>query len=439
MEQNLFGQILLNFNLITQKQLDKAVELQLKSNPPRLLGELLVEQGVINEKSLRSILSVQQRRIELSKATSKPSPKGELDKRLRGAALPEFLKTAQNLGASDFYFSTGLRPLIRLHGNLIDLPADPPSFEESRNLLFELLTKEQTEEYVTAKNVDFGLELPGIGRFRASVFRHFQGIAGTFRTIADKTIPFEDLDLPPAVRRFLDASRGLILITGPGGSGKTMTLAAMIDLMNRTQSLHIITIEDPIEIIHKNDKCFISQRQVPGHSKSFSTALRAALREDPDVIVVGELRDPETVQTAVTAAETGHLIFGTLHTHNATRTITRLLDQFPPQKQGHIRTLLAGVLRGVVSQQLLPNLDGRGRSLATEVLVVNMAVANLIREDRVWQIPMTMQTNRQAGMRLMDDSLMELVQRKKVPLGEALVRATDRTRFMGLEAVKPER
>ncbi|MFN3485493.1 MAG: PilT/PilU family type 4a pilus ATPase [Planctomycetota bacterium] len=432
MEENLFGQILLNFNLITKDQLEKALDLQRRTHPPKLLGEILVEQGMLDEKSLKSILSVQKRKLELSKSQIK-SPESELSRRLQGAPLLEFLKVSRELGASDLYISTGLRPMVRLHGNLIDLPAEAPGFEESRKMLLSVLTKEQVEAYYRDKSVDLGLDFP-FGRFRASIFRHLKGIAGIFRTIADRVMPFESLGLPGVVRQFLDLSRGLILVTGPAGSGKSTTLAALIDLLNKSQRLHIITIEDPIEVIHQSDRCLISQRQVPDHSKSFASALRAALREDPDVIVVGELRDPETVATAITAAETGHLIFGTLHTHNAYRTILRILDQFPAQKRAHIRTLLAGVLRGVISQQLVPNLDGRGRSLACEILVANSAVSNLIRDDRVWQIPMVMQTGKRFGMRLMDDSLLELVQRRKISLEEALLRATDKTKFINPEA-----
>ena len=432
MEENLFGQILLNFNLITKDQLEKALDLQRRTQPPRLLGEILVEQGMLDEKSLKSILSVQKRKLELSKSQIK-SPESELSRRLQGAPLLEFLKVSKELGASDLYISTSLRPMVRLHGNLIDLPAEAPGFEESRKMLLSVLTKEQVDAYYREKAVDLGLDFP-FGRFRASIFRHLKGIAGIFRTIADRVMPFENLGLPGVVRQFVDLSRGLILVTGPAGSGKSTTLAALIDLLNKSQRLHIITIEDPIEVIHQSDRSLISQRQVPDHSKSFASALRAALREDPDVIVVGELRDPETVSTAITAAETGHLIFGTLHTHSAYRTILRILDQFPAQKRAHIRTLLAGVLRGVISQQLVPNLDGRGRSLACEILVANSAVSNLIRDDRVWQIPMVMQTGKRFGMRLMDDSLLELVQRRKISLEEALLRATDKTKFINPEA-----
>jgi twitching motility protein PilT len=428
MEENLFGQILLNFNLISKEQLEKMLDLQRRSEPPRLLGELLVEQGLIDEKSLKSILSVQKRKLELSK-TQIRGPESELQKRLHGAPVPEFLKVAKELGASDLYVSSSLKPMIRLHGNLIDLPAEAPGFEESRKMLLAILTKDQVDEYYREKYVDFSLQYPW-GRFRVSIFRHLKGIAGIFRAIADKVMPFDSLGLPGVVRQFLDLSRGLILVTGPAGSGKSTTLAALIDLINKNQRLHIITIEDPIEVIHQSEKSFVSQRQIPDHSKSFSSALRASLREDPDVIVVGELRDPETVATAITAAETGHLIFGTLHTHNAYRTVLRVLDQFPAQKRAHIRTLLAGVLRGVISQQLIPNLDGKGRSLACEVLVANSAISNLIRDDRVWQVPMIMQTGKKFGMRLMDDSLIELVQRKKISLEEALLRASDKTKFM---------
>jgi len=305
-------------------------------------------------------------------------------------------------------------------------------------MILALLSKEQVEEYYKDKYVDFSLEIPGVGRFRTSVFRHLKGIAAIFRSIAETVVPFDRLGVPGVVRQFIDYSRGLILVTGPAGSGKSTTLCSLVDIINHNLRLHVITIEDPIEVVYKSDKSFVSQREIPRHSKSFSTALRAALREDPDVIVVGELRDPETVQTAITAAETGHLIFGTLHTHNAHRTINRVLDQFPAQKRDHIRTLLAGVLRGVVSQQLVPNLDGKGRSLACEVMVANSAISNLIREDRAWQIPMVMQTGKRQGMRLMDDSLIELVRLKKISLEEALTRATDKTKFLNPLAVDEE-
>jgi twitching motility protein PilT len=393
-----------------------------------MLGEILVDQKVLDEKTLKSILSVQRRTLDLSggRKTSDSVLKG----RLSGAPATEYLKVARELGASDLYLTSGVKPLLRLHGNLLDLPVDPIPFEECRRLIFSLLSKEQVDEYYSRKALDFTLEVPESGRFRTNVFRHLNGIAGNFRVIANQVWPFHKLGLPEGVKRFTDFSRGLVLVTGPAGSGKSTTLASLLDLINREQRLHIITIEDPIEVVFRSEKSFISQRQIPQHSRSFSSALRAALREDPDVIGVGELRDPETVQTAITAAETGHLIFGTLHTQNAQRTILRILDQFPPGKRAHIRTLLAGTLRGVVSQQLVPNIDGRGRSIAYEVMVVNSAISNLIREDRAWQIPMVMQTGRRLGMRMMDDVLLELVQKKRITMEEALLRASDKSKFV---------
>ena len=435
MEQNLFGQILLNFNLLSKEQLEKAIELQKRTQPPRLLGEILIEQGLIDEKSLKSILTVQRRKLELSRSQTKTT-ESELEKRLKGAPITEFLRVARELKASDLYVTSGLKPLIRLHGNLLDLPADPPGFEESRKFLLAILSKEQVDEYYKEKYVDFPYELQGAGRWRVSIFRHLKGIAGVFRAIAEEVVPFERLGLPGVVRQFVDLSRGMVLVTGAAGSGKSTTLTALIDIINHNHRLHVITIEDPIEVVHKSDKSFISQREIPKHSRSFASALRASLREDPDVIVVGELRDSETVATAITAAETGHLIFGTLHTQSAARTIMRLLDQFPAAKRDHIRTLLANVLRGVISQVLVPNLDGKGRSLACEVMVANAAIANLVREDRAWQIPMVMQTGRKHGMRLMDDSLIELVRMKKISLEDALSRATDKTKF--LSPIQPE-
>jgi twitching motility protein PilT len=428
MEQNLFGQILLNLNLVARDQLERCLDLQKRQPLPRMLGEILVEQGVLDEKTLKSILSVQRRTLDLSK--TQKTPDSVLRGRLSGAPATEYLKVARELGASDLYLTSGVKPLLRLHGNLLDLPVEPIPFEESRKLIFSLLTKEQVDDYYSRKSVDFTLDLPGVGRFRTNIFRHLTGIAGTFRAIADQVWPFHRLGLPDAVKRFTDLSRGLVLVTGPAGSGKSTTLASLLDVINREQRLHIIMIEDPIEVVFRSEKSFISQRQIPAHSRSFTTALRAALREDPDVIGVGELRDPETVQTAITAAETGHLIFGTLHTQNAQRTILRILDQFPSAKRAHIRTLLAGTLRGVISQQLVPNIDGRGRSLAFEVMVVNSAISNLIREDRAWQIPMVMQTGRRLGMRMMDDVLLELVQKKRISMEEALLRASDKAKFV---------
>lgn len=428
MDENLFGQLLINFKLISDEQLERCLELQRTHGSPKRLGEILLEQGLIDRKQLAGILSVQKKRAESFRG--KPPSEQALRERLERASLPEFLQVAREMGASDFYLTSNVRPLVRIHGVLVDLPTEARGLDACKQLIFPHLTAEQIEQYYRDKSVELSLELQGVGRFRASIFRHFHGLAAVFRVIADQVWPFEKLGLPPVVKEFTTFSRGLVLITGPASSGKSTTLASLIDHINRTQRLHIITIEDPIEVIFHSDRSFVSQRQVPTHTRSFASALRMALREDPDVIVVGDMRDPETVATAITGAETGHLIFGTMHTHNALRTVMRILDQYPAQKRAHIRTLLADVLKAVVSQQLVPNADGHGRSLAYEILINNPAIANLIREDRTWQIPVLMQTGGRQGMRLMDDSLLELVQRGRITLEEALPRVTDRARFL---------
>jgi len=248
--------------------------------------------------------------------------------------------------------------------------------------------------------------------------------------LADEVHPLATLGLPSVVQDLTDLKHGLVLITGPTGSGKTTTLAALVDEMNQRRKLHIITLEDPIETVFHSEKSLITQREINTHTESFASGLRNALREDPDVIVVGEMRDPETFQVALTAAETGHLVFGTLHTRSAHGTVTRVIDQFPQGQRAHVRTMLAGALRAVICQELIPNIDRKGRSLATEVMIVNQAISNLIRENRSWQIPMVMQTNAARGMSLMDDSLAKLVRKQAITVEEALSRATDQSKFV---------
>jgi len=431
-EKSLFGQILLNFNLVTEDQLDRAIEIQREKSPKKRLGEIFMEEGMIDEKTITSILNVQKRKKKSVASSKLKKEEGTLQDRLREAKASDYLMVAKELGASDLYLSSQLRPTIRLNGKLVELPTDEFDFDSARTMLFSMLSKEQVNEYYSKKYLDFCLELPGVGRFRTNIYRHYRGIAGTFRVIADTVWPFSKTGLPQNVRNFINFSRGLVLITGPTGSGKSTTLTSLVDQINRSYKRHIITIEDPIEVVFQSKKSLISQREIPTHSQSFATALRVALREDPDVIVVGEMRDPETVATAITAAETGHLVFGTLHTHNAYRTVMRVLDQFPAQKRQHIRTLLASVLRAVVSQQLIPHKDGKGRSLATDIMVVNSAIANLIREDKVWQIPMVMQTGARFGMRMMDDSIMEMYQAGKITLSDAKQYAVDPRKFAAL-------
>ena len=431
MEDGLFGTILLNFNLITGEQLRDCLQIQRSTRHPKLLGELLVEKGILDKKTVRSILSVQKRKLKFEK-TQQQLAADDLRRRLEGGTAPQYLKVATEIDASDLYLTSSLRPMVRLHGNLVDLPLDPLPFEKCQELLFSLMTQDQISRYHTNKFIDLRIELPEVGRFRGSIFRHHNGIGGVFRVLPEKLPPFNRLGLPPILKKFINYNQGLVLITGSVGSGKSTTLASLIEMMNRKSKRHVVMIEDPIEMVTRSDRCLITQREVYTHTQSFPVALRAALREDPDVIVVGELRDPDTVATTITAAETGHLVFGTAHTRSAPSTILRILDQFPAQKRAQVRTMLAGTLRVVVSQQLIPNMDGQGRSLATEVMIVNLAIANLIRQDMVWQIPMVMQMSRNKGMQLMDDSLKNLVQQKKVSLEEAASRAIQKEKFLSL-------
>jgi len=427
MEPVLLGQALLNLNLITETQLERCVEIQEQLAMVKPLGEILLEQGIIDEKTLATILTIQKRR-DLSR-TKRPGG-GDLEARLRGGGLNEYLKVCRELDASDLYLTTGMKPTVRVHGNLVDLPGESLTFDKSQALIFSLLNEEQVKQYYREKFIDLNITIAGIGRFRTNIFRHFKGIGAVLRAIPAEIVPFNRLGLPKSVKDLVRFRQGLVLVTGSTGSGKTTTLAALVDLINKTYPLHIVTLEDPIEVIFKSEKSLITQREINKHSDTFDTALKAALREDPDVIVVGELRDPETVATALTAAETGHLVFGTLHTRSAHSTILRLIDQFPAQKQAQVRTMLASSLRAVICQELVPNLDGKGRSLAHEVLIVNPAIANHIREQRVWQIPMVMQMGRNQGMVLMDDTLQELVRKQQITLEEALSRATDKHKFV---------
>lgn len=429
MDQNLLGQILLNFNLVSEDQLHRFLAAQSKNQSPRMLGEILVEEGILDESSLRSILTVQKRKLALDVDASRLT-KEVLQERLQAAGIEDFLQVQRDAGASDLFLSVGSVPAMRLHGLLADLPTEPLTQSAFDRLCAPFLTAKQRATVEEGLSVDGILSFEGIGRFRYNMFHHLHGFAAVFRRLEDRPWPFEKLGLPDHVRRFTRFNQGLVLVTGPTGSGKTMTLSSLVDHINRNDSRHVVTIEDPIEIVHPSRQSLITQRQIHQHASSPAQALRGALREDPDVIVVGELRDPEMAATAITAAETGHLVFGTLHTASAYRTITRLVDQFPARKRAHVRSMLASVLRAVVCQQLVPNLDRGGRSLAYEILMVNSAVSNLIRDDRLWQIPMVMQMGASEGMVLMDDVLARLLSSKKICLEEAINRAAEPDRFL---------
>jgi twitching motility protein PilT len=301
--------------------------------------------------------------------------------------------------------------------------------EQTQRLIAEILTPEQRRILEEKGQVDFAYTLPGIGRFRANCYRQQRGVDGVFRVIPDQPPSLSDLGLPLDLARFANWHQGIVLITGPTGSGKSSTLAALIRIVNEERRDHIITIEDPVEFVHRPQRCVINQRQVGVHTRSFSRALRAALREDPDVIVVGELRDLETISLALTAAETGHLVLATLHTQNAINTINRLIGVFPAEQQSQIRTMVSESLRAITSQRLALRADGGGRVAALEILVANKAVSNLIRENKTFQLRSVMQTGAALGMRFLDQSLGELVEQGKITREEAARHAEDSKRF----------
>jgi twitching motility protein PilT len=332
------------------------------------------------------------------------------------AAMPtmeDLLREATSTGASDLHLSAGQPPLMRVHGDLkrTEHPALDPAAVTA--LVQTVMTDVHRKQFEGEHDVDFACELPGIGRFRVNVFVQSRGPGAVFRSIPTVIPSLESLDLPPILKELCTKDRGLVLVTGPTGSGKSTTLAAMVDVINQTWEAHILTVEDPIEFVHPPKRCLVNQREVGPHTGSFSAALKSALREDPDVILVGEMRDIETISLALTAAETGHLVFGTLHTSSAPKTIDRIIDVFPAGQQGQIRTMLSESLEAVVAQTLLKKKTG-GRIAACEILTGTPAVRNLIRENKLHQIPSMMQTGQRAGMQTLDMALQELVKKDLV-------------------------
>ncbi len=343
-------------------------------------------------------------------------------------AIDKYFRLLAEAGASDLHLSSGGAPLMRLHGRLapcIEGERDMSS-DDLMRLFEEILPAPNREEFARDNDTDFAYELPGVARFRANLFRDRKGVGGVFRIIPSKILTAEALGLSDAILELCYLTKGLVLVTGPTGSGKSTTLCAMIDYINRNRDDHIITIEDPIEFVHDNKRCLINQREVGTHTLGFKRALRAALREDPDIILVGEMRDLETIAIAIEMAETGHLVFGTLHTSTAASTVDRIIDQFPAEEQNQIRAMLSESLKGVVAQTLCRTKDGRGRRAALEVLIVTDAVAANIREGKTHQIPLAMQTGRKFGMVGLNQALLELVQADVVAAEEAHAKAVDK-------------
>jgi twitching motility protein PilT len=332
--------------------------------------------------------------------------------------ITKLLAFGVDQGASDCHLSAGEPPMIRIHGDLKKLEHPAMSREEVHNLVYDIMGDAQRKAFEETHECDFSFELGAVARFRVNVFLQRKGEGAVFRTIPTKIQTLDELGMPPILRELCDKEKGLILVTGPTGSGKSTTLAAMVDDLNNTFEGHILTIEDPVEFVHQSKKCLVNQRELGPHTHSFANALRAALREDPDAILVGEMRDLETIQLALTAAETGHIVFGTLHTSSAPKTVDRVIDVFPPSQQAQIRAQFAESIEAVITQTLLKR-KGGGRTAALEIMTGTTAVRNLIREGKIHQIPGTMQVSQKDGMQTMDMALVALVNRGLVAKEEA--------------------
>jgi twitching motility protein PilT len=450
------GRIAVSAKLITQAQLLEALRAQDHMGATKHLGEILLELRYISQAQLEWLLRAQttlmerqrqaeaetqrQTRIEQQKsltpsgsiaipadesaptptpaavpAVPLPSPAASPPEAAAPASptgdrrLDRILTKAMQLHASDVHVHTGLPIQMRVGGRLLKANSAPLEPAQSESLVLEILTESERAQFTAHNDLDFAYTIAGVGRFRGNVYRQRRGIDAVFRPIPLEPATLDELGLPSSLAKLTGYHQGLVLVTGPAGCGKSSTMAALINLINEDRPDHIITVEDPIEFAHRSKTCVVNQRQVRKHTGSFASALRAALREDPDVIAIGELRDLETISLAITAAETGHLVLGTLHTNDAARTINRILDAYPPDQQSQIRAMISESLRAIVSQKLVPTVDGSRRVPALEILLVNIAVSNLIREERVFQLRSVMQTGRNLGMRLFDDSLLELM------------------------------
>lgn len=341
------------------------------------------------------------------------------------ATIEDLLHASADAGASDLHLSVGIPPKCRINGELADLPFPPQSAEDTERIVMGFMTERQKGILADKGEVDFSYSIPALGRYRVNIFRQRGSYALVIRLVGSRIPTPEQLGLPPSVVELTKKKRGLVLVTGPTGSGKSTSLASLIDVINSQRNAHIITLEDPIEYLHAHKKAVVNQREIGLDTQSYGNALRAALREDPDVILVGEMRDLETIDIALTAAETGHLVFSTLHTIGAAPTIDRVIDVFPPHQQSQVRIQLGSVLEAVISQQLIPTLDGKGRIAAFEVMHGTVAIKNLIREGKSHQVPSIIQTSKKLGMITMDDAIYELFLKRKIGPEEALSFAQD--------------
>ena len=354
------------------------------------------------------------------------------------AKIDAFFKLMAEQGASDLHLVSGQQPILRIHGEMERVKFKTLDNDELKAMLYEIAPEDKVKKFEETGDIDFGYEIPGLARYRANFFQQKYGVAAVFRQIPSDVLTADQLGLPPVVKKFAMLHKGLVLVTGPTGSGKSTTLAAMMDFANKNRKDHIITVEDPIEFVHKSQGCIVNHREIGLHTKSFASALRGALREDPDIVLVGEMRDLETIELALTAASTGHLVFGTLHTQSAAKTVDRVIDVFFSSQQAQIRTTLSESLKGVVAQNLFKRVDKKGRCAALEILVVTPAVGNLIREEKTFQIPSAIQTGKKYGMQSLDDAILDLLNKGWIGAEDAYDKCIEKQRFVQFLKKPPE-
>lgn len=354
------------------------------------------------------------------------------------AKIDAFFKLMNDQGASDLHLISGSQPILRVHGDMERVKYKVMENDELKALLYEICPENKIKVFEETGDIDFGYEVPNLARYRCNYFQQKWGIGSVFREIPSEILTAEQLGLPTVLNKLAMLHKGMVLVTGPTGSGKSTTLAAMIDYVNRNKKSHILTVEDPIEFVHKSQGCVVNHREVGLHTQSFKAALRGALREDPDIILVGEMRDLETIELALEAASTGHLVFGTLHTQSAAKTVDRVIDVFPANQQAQIRTTLSESLKGVIAQNLFKRIDKKGRIAVLEILVVTPATSNLIREGKTFQIPSVIQTGKKYGMQSLDDAILEAMQAKKISPEDAYDKSVVKERFVQYLKEPPE-
>jgi len=359
------------------------------------------------------------------------------------AKIDAFFNLMFEQKASDLHMSSGNPPILRINGELMRVDYPPLESDALKAMLYEITPEYKVKQFEETGDVDFGYEIPNISRFRVNFYNQKNGVAAVFRQVPTRVLSFEDFEkfdapLPSVLKKFAMLNRGLIVVTGPTGSGKSTTLAAMVDYCNKNRKDHIITVEDPIEFVHESKNCLVNHREVGVHTKSFAAALRGALREDPDIILIGEMRDLETIELALTAASTGHLVFGTLHTQSAAKTVDRIIDVFPADQQNKIRQTLSESLKGVVAQTLFKRTDKKGRVAAFEILVFTTAISNLVRENKTHQIPGMIQVGKKIGNQPLDDHIMEHLRMKRISPEDAYDKSLDRKKFRSFLAHPPE-